>query len=76
MSQKQSDLQPMTVSNLMQVLHECLLHGEIKKTDKIILSTDEEGNSHSPLVMGGVEIYKNKLVFYPILVSYDGLDGM
>jgi len=61
-----SDVNPMTLYQLIQVLQEeAIEHGNIP----VIQSTDEEGNRFSPVVLRGIVYHSDtkNLCFYPLL---------
>lgn len=68
--QIENDLIPFTVADLMNELVNQLKIGSISKDTPVILSSDEEGNSFSPLVFRGLSIDDSdgtkRLYFYPL----------
>ena len=57
---------PMTIKYLRQYLDYNVRIGKIKETDTLYLSSDEEGNSFSPMVIEGISKEGNKIVLYPL----------
>ena len=63
----------MTVNDLISLLKNALHDGSITDNTEVWLSSDEEGNSYSPLVQLndgtfniGFERQRDKITFYPI----------
>ncbi|MFH0984869.1 MAG: hypothetical protein V1882_04970 [Candidatus Omnitrophota bacterium] len=61
-------MKTLSVVGLVQVLGALCKQGTIKKEFEVWLSSDEEGNSFSPLLDDSrisIGVEKNKIVFYP-----------
>ena len=66
MKMTELDLKELTVNDLLDIIKENVRAGAIKTSDKVVLASDEEGNSFSPLVLRGISKDQGVLVFYPL----------
>lgn len=59
---------PLTIFNLIQILKNTVNNGDAKMTDEVWMSSDEEGNSYSPVVFEGLALDPDnrRITLYPL----------
>ncbi len=69
MAKTKTKIKTMTVGKFIELLQNSIKSGVLKPSTELWQSTDEEGNSYSPVTFEGTKLEEEGLTLYPILVE-------